>query len=101
MSERGTIAIQKVEARVGRADRGQVVSVAFHAEALDEDTWDWSSQAPTGFASIEDGEWDYNDEESYAGGAGYVSEYDMTEEDDDEAFLVMNFALLTESGFDQ
>ena len=31
---------------------------------------------------------------------GYVSEYDMTEETDDEAFLFMNFALLSESGFD-
>ena len=72
----------------------------FHAEIVEEDSWDVTSQSPTGFTAMEDGDWDYHDEELYTGGAGYVSEYDMTEEDDDEAFLVMNFALLTESGFD-
>ena len=72
----------------------------FHAEVADDESWEWASQTPTGFTATEDGDWDYNEEELYTGGAGYVSEYDMTEEDDDEAYLVMNFALLTESGFD-
>ena len=72
----------------------------FHAETVDDEAWEWSSQTPTGFSAVDDGEWDYVDDELYTGGAGYVSEYDMTEETDDEAFLVMNFALLSESGFD-
>ena len=72
----------------------------FHAEMIDDEAWEWTSQTPTGFSAMDDGEWDYVDDELYTGGAGYVSEYDMTEETDDEAFLVMNFALLSESGFD-
>ena len=72
----------------------------FHAEMIDDESWEWASQTPTGFSAVDDGEWDYVDDELYTGGAGYVSEYDMTEETDDEAFLVMNFALLSESGFD-
>ena len=73
----------------------------FHAELVDdESTWDVLSQAPTGFSATEDGDRDYYEDEPYAGGAGYVSEYDNGDEEDDEAFLVMNFALLTESGFD-
>ena len=72
----------------------------FHAEQEDDGGWDWDaqSQSLTGYTAFEEEEEEWTTEDG--GGIGYESVVDYYQEDDDEAFVAMNFAMLCDSGLD-
>ena len=74
MSEKGSAVIPRVVEKgwKSRSKSGGYRGFhgGFHAEMIDDEAWEWDFQTPTGFSAVDDGEWDYVDDELYTGGAG-------------------------------
>ena len=73
-------------------------SRGYHAEAeWTEDEWDTSSQSLTGYTAAYETEYEYQDEELY----GYEAQHhEGWSDENDEDFLVMSFAMLSDGGLD-
>ena len=69
----------------------------FHAEMDLEDDWETRSQSLTGYTAVEDS--DYFPEETYDN-YSYEAVGDQVLDDEEDGYLVMNFAMICENGFD-
>lgn len=64
---------------------------------MNDEEWDTSSQSLTGYTAAYETEYEYQDEELYGFEAQH---YDGWQDDNDEDFLAMSFAMLSEGGLD-
>lgn len=64
---------------------------------MNDEEWDTSSQSLTGYTAAYETEYEYQDEELYGFEAQH---YDGWQDDNDEDFLTMSFAMLSEGGLD-
>ncbi len=73
-------------------------SRGYHAETeADEEEWDTSSQSLTGYTAAYETENEYQDDELY----GYEAQhYESWSEENEDDFLVMSFAMLSDGGLD-